>query len=271
MSHVRDRFWIWGHEAGSHTSPKARPLWGIPGTSRMTPAEAAHYMGIPNCIMVVYDNLPKPPFLSHALALSPLQQVVWSIVGDAGSTRNDQESDLEEVLCLAGRVSNITGAIMDDFFQVGRARYSLQEMARLYGRLRGAARALDLWVVLYNNQLDQAVGPYLEYCDVVTFWTMTGSQLVDLERSLERFVAVTPAKRRVLGCYLWNYGEKKPMPIAWMRHQCELGLQWLQEGQIEGMVFLASCICDLELDAVEWTRSWIAEVGQEPLALQPAG
>ncbi len=50
-----------------------------------------------------------------------------------------------------------------------------------------------------------------------------------------------------------------------MRRQCELGLSWLKEGKIEGMIFLASCICDLELEAVEWTRSWIAEVGQEPL------
>jgi hypothetical protein len=125
--------------------------------------------------------------------------------------------------------------------------------------------------VLYNNQLDLAIGPYLEFCDVVTFWTMTGSQLVDLERNFERFLAVTQTKRRVLGCYLWNYGEKRPMSVDLMRHQCELGLTWLQEGKIEGMIFLASCICDLELEAVEWTRSWIARVGAEPLARTPTG
>ncbi|MBN1402280.1 MAG: hypothetical protein JXA74_15680, partial [Anaerolineae bacterium] len=177
MGLVRDRFWIWGHETGSHTGPKARPLWDIPGASRMTPAEAAQYMGIPNCVMVVYDNLPQPPFTQHALALSPLQQVVWSIVGDAGSTRNDQESDLEEVLSLARRFPNLTGAMMDDFFHLDQGRYSLQETARLYERLHSAPRPLDLWVVLYNNQLDQPIGAYLACCDVVTFWTMTGSQL----------------------------------------------------------------------------------------------
>jgi hypothetical protein len=256
MDLVRDRFWIWGHEVGSHTGPKAWPLWGIPGTSRMTPTEAAHYMGIPNCVMVVYGNLPQPPFDQHALAMSSLQRVVWSIVGDAGSTRNDQETDLEEVLRLATRFPNVRGAIMDDFFHLGQGRTSLQETAQLYEQLHGAARPLDLWVVLYNQ-----IGPYLDYCDVVTFWTMTASQLVDLERNFEKLLAVTPGKRRVLGCYLWNYGEKKPMAVEQMRHQCELGLKWLQAGQIEGMIFLASCICDLELEAVEWTRSWIAEVG----------
>lgn len=46
-----------------------------------------------------------------------------------------------------------------------------------------------------------------------------------------------------------------------MAAQCQLGLKLLNEGVIEGMVFLASCICDLDIDAVEWTREWIAQVG----------
>jgi hypothetical protein len=31
------------------------------------------------------------------------------------------------------------------------------------------------------------------------------------------------------------------------------------------MIFLASCLCDLELEAVEWTRDWIAKVGEQQL------
>lgn len=272
MDRIRDRFWIWGHEAGSHTSPMAKDLWAIPGSSRMTPAEAACYMGIPNCMMVVFNNLPRPPFHQHALALSPLKQVVWSVVGDASSTRNDEQSDLEEILRLAGHgLTNISGAIMDDFFHASGARYTPEQVSRLSGRLHAAPRPLDLWVVLYYNQLDQAIAPYLAFCDVVTFWTMPGSQLAHLEANFQRFLDVTPGKRRLLGCYMWNYGEREPMSVRRMRAQCELGLGWLQEGQIEGMIFLASCICDLDLEAVEWTRGWIAEVGDGILAPMPGG
>ena len=64
---------------------------------------------------------------------------------------------------------------------------------------------------------------------------------------------------------MWDYGAKCPMPISQMEKQCETGLQWLREGRIEGMVFLASCICDLDLEAVEWTRRWLAEVGEQTL------
>ena len=47
--------------------------------------------------------------------------------------------------------------------------------------------------------------------------------------------------------------------------QCETALRWLHAGRIEGMIFLASCICDMELQTVEWTREWIASVGDEML------
>ena len=72
---------------------------------------------------------------------------------------------------------------------------------------------------------------------------------------------LAPACGKVLGCYLWDYGEKKPMPLDLMRHQGESGLRWLRQGRIEGIIFLASCVCDLELQAVEWTRGWVAKVG----------
>ena len=55
------------------------------------------------------------------------------------------------------------------------------------------------------------------------------------------------------------------MPIASMAEQCRQGLAWLKTGEIDGMIFLASCICDLNLETVEWTRRWIAEVGGQML------
>ena len=64
---------------------------------------------------------------------------------------------------------------------------------------------------------------------------------------------------------MWDYGQKKPMPVHRMQQQCEIGLRWLKEARIEGMIFLASCICDLNLEAVEWTREWIASVADEEL------
>ncbi len=267
MATVRDRLWIWGHEAGSHSATNTGGQWGPLGPSRITPAEAAFYMGIPNCVMVVYGNRPEPPFDQHALAMSPLDRVVWSVMGDAGSTRNDKESDLAAVLDVAAKHPNIVGAIMDDFFRGPRARYTPQQLADIQQPLHAAG--LDLWVVLYYKQVDLPVQEHLAFCDVVTFWTMPGRELANLEANFTKLLEAMPAKRRVLGCYMYNYGEKRPMDIALMEHQCGLGLQWLKEGKIEGIIFLASCICDLGLEAVEWTRGWIERVGSEAVPELP--
>ena len=64
---------------------------------------------------------------------------------------------------------------------------------------------------------------------------------------------------------MYDYGLHIPMPLEAMQMQCETALRWLREGRIEGMIFLASCICDLELETVEWAREWIARVGDEEL------
>ena len=55
------------------------------------------------------------------------------------------------------------------------------------------------------------------------------------------------------------------MLVENMKNQCELGLHWLHTGRIEGIIFLANCVCDLELEAVEWTRDWIRKVGDDKL------
>jgi hypothetical protein len=44
-----------------------------------------------------------------------------------------------------------------------------------------------------------------------------------------------------------------------MEHQCRLGLEWLKRGEIEGLIFHCTPLCDMKLEAVEWARKWIAE------------
>jgi hypothetical protein len=259
---VRDKLWLWGHDAGAHNDS-----WGLPGPSRITPAEAAFYLGVPNLIMVRYAGLPPLPFDQYALPLRALKRVVWSVVG-AGGLTDDQER--AHVLELAARQANITGLMLDDFFgteqpvpDIDLAVLPPDQLCELRGQLALVGRRLRLWAVLYEHQLDKPLAPYLELLDVVTLWTWDSEKLPALEGNLERLEQVAPRCGRVLGCYLWDYNQKQPLPLGLMRHQCELGLSWLRQRRIEGMIFLASCVCDLELETVEWTRDWIAQVGDE--------
>jgi hypothetical protein len=261
---VRDRLWLWGHDAGAHNDG-----WGLPRPSRMTPAEAAFYLGIPNLIMVRYQGRPPLPFDQYALPFRALKRVVWSVVGAQGQT---DERERAHVLDLAARHPNLTGLMLDDFFgseqpaqASDQAALPADQLRELRSQLTVAGRRLRLWAVLYEHQLGRPLAPYLELLDLVSFWTWGSERLKELEANLERLEQEAPRCGRVLGCYLWDYGRKKPMPLNLMRHQCEVGLRWLRQGRIAGMIFLASCLCDLDLEAVEWTRNWIAQVGDEQL------
>ncbi len=262
QSTVQDKLWLWGHDTGAHNDS-----WGLPRSSRITPAEAAFYLGVPNLIMVRYRGRPALPFDQYALPLRALKRVVWSVVGAGGQT---DERERAHVLDLAARHPNITGLMLDDFFGSEQpaqgdtpAALPADQLRDLRSRLTVAGRRLDLWAVLYEHQLDRPLAPYLELLDVVSFWTWDSGRLQGLEDNLGRLEQQAPRCGKVLGCYLWDYGKKTPMPLHLIQHQCELGLDWLRNGRIEGMIFLASCLCDLELEAVEWTRNWIARVGDQ--------
>ncbi len=259
-STVKDKFWLWGHDAGAHNDS-----WGLPKPSRITPTEAAFYLGVPNLIMVRYSGRPPLPFDQYAVPFRSLKRVVWSVVGASGETDAKERA---HVLELVAHHPNIAGIMMDDFFVSEKtaqggplAALSVGQLRELRIRLSVGGRRLDLWAVLYEHQLDEPLATYLGLLDKVSFWTWDSDKLKDLKENLERLERLASQCGRVLGCYLWDYGKKKPMPLDLMQHQCEMGLEWLKKGRIEGMLFLASCICDLELEAVEWTRNWIAKVG----------
>ena len=143
--------------------------------------------------------------------------------------------------------------------------FSLDALRRLRKQLDAATPPLELWVVLYTHEFDMPIlREHLDLCDVVTLWTWRASDLAHLGKNMDRFAEIVGKKRKVLGLYMYDYGTGKPMPVDLMKQQCETGLRWLREKRIEGMIFLASCIGDLPLEAVEWSRRWIAEVGDEP-------
>lgn len=259
MRLARDRFWLWGHEAGGHNGG-----WGLTGNSRISPVEAACYLKIPNVIMVRIKPEPLPPDPQYLVPFRTLQRIVWSVI-DAGGTHKN--GAIDRVWETAHRLPNLDGVIMDDFFcKDQQGVFSVGQLEQLRASLSRAGRALDLWVVLYDNQLDLPVGRHLALCDKVTFWTWKADDLKNLETNFARFERLVPeANRRLLGCYMWDYGGKQPMPAESMRHQCDLGVRWLRERRIDGMIFLASCICDLDLETVEWTRRWIEREGETAL------
>lgn len=84
---------------------------------------------------------------------------------------------------------------------------------------------------------------------MVSLWAWDAEKVRNISESLRQLEGLAPSCGKVLGCYMWDYGRKSPMPLDVLKDLCGLGLDWLRQGRIEGMIFLASCICDLEVDA----------------------
>ncbi len=234
----------------------------------MTPAEGCAFFGIPNCCRVVMGNHPQPPFDAESDALAGLKQVVWSAVGSCGSVRNNVAGgDLAEVIRQARRCPNITGAVLDDFLNSDRMALFPPEAIREFKRqlATDAGRALDLWVVWYDHQLQDPVDEHLAVCDVITFWTWDAADLAHLRRNLDEMIRRTPGKRRLAGCYMWDYGAAQPMPDEWMTRQLDIYREYIHKGELEGMVLCSNCIADIGLSAVERTQEWLARHGSESI------
>jgi hypothetical protein len=262
---IRDRFWLYGQEANA--------LYGkynLPGESYITAAEAACYLSIPNLLFgFCHRTFPGlSVYRQLAIPFRPLARVLWSIVGCSGRT---DSNDRDAVMQLASETPNITGIIMDDFFRKGgTAALTVEELRDVRRKLKDGIKKLDIWVVLYDRQVESAVvKEYLPLCDGITFWSLSTLQdLRQMPSSLAKLEKVAPETRKMIGCYMYNFGEGKPMPVSVMKEQCELDLEWIKQGRVEGMIFDESNICDYGFDAVEWSREWIRKVGDQKLVVK---
>lgn len=256
---LKERLWIWGQDAGSHHLV-FNNAWNLPGENKMGPVEGANYLGIPNMCRVTMGSKPEPPFDDEMEKLKDFDNVVWSIIGDNESKRNDNGgSDLEEVIKLSKKYDNLVGGIMDDFFSEKRMAVYTPEVIGQYTKALHDA-GLKLWTVYYDHQLDLDLEEWLNLCDVVTFWTWRAEDLSKMEENLAKVESqLTKGQKIYAGCYMHDYGDCKEMPVETMEYQLEVYKRWLQEGRIEGIIFCSNCIADIGLPAVDVTRKWIAD------------
>jgi hypothetical protein len=119
-STVRDRFWIFTVYAGGDNDYLERA--GVRGGSRMTPAEGAFWLNVPNLLFIRSHDTPPLPggqqwraktaFEQYAISFQPLDRVVWSVVGSGGK---GGLGELGPVIQLARKFPNFHGIYLDDF------------------------------------------------------------------------------------------------------------------------------------------------------------
>ncbi len=262
---VRDRCWIF-------CCPPNTDFGTVQQRSVMTAVESAFYLDVPNVIMVQASSGEAQygrfgsPFEQYALALRPMKRVSWAIVGSGGFTTPEET---REVMDLAKRTPNITSIMLDDFFtskaEGDRAHMTVDELQAVRQEIESGDKNMDLLVTYYYTRFfPLPLEDYLELIDVVTLWGST-ADLPNLEQTIAQVEKQMPGKRVMLGLYMFDFGNKAPVPVDLMEHQCETGLNWLKQGRIEGLIFLGNTVADLDFPSVEFSRQWIAEVGDQKI------
>jgi len=126
-------------------------------------------------------------------------------------------------------------------------------------------KKLDLSIVWYTHQLHRSIKRHIDQVDVVYFWTWNANHLRDLERNFKAFRDICPDVRVRLGVYMWNFNNKAEIPLELMKHQLDCAHRWLMSGAVEGLIFHCTPLCDMGLEAVEYSRRWINEHGEEKI------
>jgi len=263
---VRDKLWLFASRAHdddiwlgkSHDQRFTR--W-----SRITPAEGAAMLDIPNVIMVVSDGVPAPysaEAYGYMESFCRMQNVVWSVVGSASFRAGNEE---QFVCDLTDRYPNVSGVYADDFLGASHMPDKTDQQKRqiildIRQALDSAAKPLSMWLTLYTHYLEESDPALYGMFDSLVLWTW---EYRDLDRLPQHFTLMEekyPEQKKYLGIYLYDYPSGMPVPTEYMERQCEYGLSLLQEGRIAGMVFLTNCVMGVGLPSEYWLRNWIDSV-----------
>ena len=275
---LQDRLWMWGHDSGVYDGPKGeyntgaftgpKGIYNIPLSPPISMADSIKYMGIPN-VCVIRHEVGNPEYNKQ---FHDVKRIAWSL---AMGSKDSYQHLKQYVFGLRDTTPNLTGYYLDDFFRFNDkpgfnknseivpapATLSLDEIKQLHDETLAYKRRLNLAIVLYTHMLCPAIKPYMKYIDTVSLWIWTGKDIGQIEENFKKYRSLLPDKPTLLGIYMWDFGGKKELDVSFMVNQLDYALRLYKEGQIDGMIFHCTPLCNKGLAAVEYAKTWIAEHG----------
>lgn len=270
---LKDKFWFFGTRAHDDdiwlgkNNENRFTQW-----SRITPAEGAAMLGVPNMLLINCDGIPVP-FSKDAYGFAEsfcwMKKVMWSSVGSAGVRAGNEEAFICE---LAEKYPNICGSYLDDFFgkfrklpDCERSEKALAALNEIRVGLDKACRPMEMWTTWYTHEFELFSPEVFEPLTGVTMWTWNYPELPLAEERIREIERVLPGKGIMLGCYIYDYPSGQPVPLDMMEYQCELGRRLIKERRIEGMILEANSVMGVGLPSDYWLRDWIDRVGDEEI------
>lgn len=268
MATVRDKLWMFGVRPHQDdiwfTQPRKDRLYS---RSRITPAEGAFMLDIPNMLFINCDGEPAPfshDAYGYAESFLRMDRVLWGSSGSGGFRAGNEEQFICE---LVKRYPNVCGAYMDDFLhKLKKAENEAEkeaiicEFSRIRTELDKAERPMELAVTWYMNEMTELDVRAMDCIDTLVLWTWNADELPLIE---ERFACIErnyPNHKKMVGLYIYDFPNHRPVPTDLMEHQCETALRWLREGRIDGLVIEANSTMGVGFESELWLRKWLETV-----------
>ena len=265
MATVRDKLWMFG------VRPHQDDIWfngsrknRLYSRSRITPAEGAFMLDIPNVLFIVCDGEPAPfshDAYGYAESFIRMDRVLWGSSGSGGFRTGNEEKFICE---LVKKYPNVCGAYMDDFLhKLKKAETQeereavIAEFAHIRTELDMADRPMELAVTWYMNEMTELDSRAMDCIDTLVLWTWNAEELPMMEERFARIEQNYPDHKKMVGLYIYDFPNQRPVPLELMEHQCETALRWLREGRIDGMVVEANSTMGVGFESELWLRKWL--------------
>ena len=266
---LRDTFWLWGHPEGRYNNNIDN--FGFHGFSRMTPMEGCLYLGIKNTFMVPCDWPCDRD--QYNKSFKTLNKVGWEF------TRKMHTPELiDEYINDAKKFSNINCVVFDDFKGLSAKHKDkelfIENLKKVIDKLHNNdVKRLDVWMVLYTHEfgidekVDAEFAEILKLFDGIIMWNWYESRYKEIPEKFEIFKKLTPNNRRMFGCYLYNFGEKKQATGEAVKWQLDFYREKMLAGEAEGVVPHTNTMADMDFESYDVFRAWIAEHGDEEISV----
>ncbi|NUM56270.1 MAG: DUF1080 domain-containing protein [Candidatus Hydrogenedentes bacterium] len=256
----RDSVWVWGNpemaREGRHTAVSF---------AQASPMERARILGAPNVIMAGHGLPSSDESADREMAgVRDARRIVWEIApAVGGSAPFDYSDSIARIKRLAAQHPAIEGILLDDMSTVAiGAGLKPEHIRAIREQLGSDNERIRIWGVVYSMNLrDPMLDAYVRELDVINLWTWHARDLPQLAENVAYCAAQWPDKPIVVGLYLHDYGDGRPIPADLLQQSNETALSMARGKQIHGVVYLT---IDNEPEAVLRTAQWLREQAGGP-------
>ncbi len=125
-------------------------------------------------------------------------------------------------------------------------------------------QGLEMWVVLYTKifrrELDlDTVKKYVDVFDGVSLWFWDEDEVMEsYDECLEVLFDIAPTQKKMLGCYLYDFGGEKSAKATVVLKQLNSAKELIKQNKIDGVILHTNAIItDDYIEAVDVCKKWI--------------